>query len=165
MKFSRLAGLIPLPELTVVLVTALIVLGARTLRDAGRLPFARRFGNVRQAEEEYALQAERQRARLIASCIVFAIISIPHILRLVPPNGVYGFRTAATQSNRAIWYQANAFSGWALLVASAIGATTLLILPTTARRWLVWAAFLVPVFGALAASSVYLTGLIDSPPF
>jgi len=32
--------------------------------------------------------AERKRARLIASCIVFALISIPLILKIVPPNGM-----------------------------------------------------------------------------
>jgi hypothetical protein len=34
--------------------------------------------------------------------VVFVIISIPLILRVVPPNGIYGFRIAATQASRAI---------------------------------------------------------------
>lgn len=155
--------LIPLPELAVVLVIAVVVLGLRTLREFSLLPFARRAGNVSQPREG-PLETERRRTQLIASCVLFMIISIPLILRVVPPNGVYGFRTASTQSNSAIWYPANAFMGWALLVAAAISAIALLILPATVKRWLMWAAFLVPVFGAIVASFVYLSGLIESGP-
>jgi hypothetical protein len=43
--------LIPLPELAVVLVIALVVLGLRTLREFSRLPFARRAGHVSQPRE------------------------------------------------------------------------------------------------------------------
>jgi len=155
--------LIPLPELAVVLVIALVVLGLRTLREFSRLPFARRAGHVSQPREGH-VDTERKRTQLIASCILLIIISIPLILRVVPPNGVYGFRTASTQSNSAIWYPANAFLGWALLVAAGISAIVLLILPATVKRWLLWAAFLVPVFGAIVASFVYLNGLIESGP-
>jgi uncharacterized membrane protein len=157
-------GVIPLPELVVVLVVALVVLGWRTLREIVRLRSARRTGTVRQLREAQHADTQRTRVRLIASCVVFMIISVPLILRIVPPNGIYGFRTALTQSNSAIWYQANAFDGWALLIASAISATVLMLLPSTARRSVVWAAFLLPVFGALAASFVYLNSLVASRP-
>ena len=155
--------LIPLPELAVVLVIALVVLGLRTLREFSLLSFARRVGNVSQPRDGH-LETERKRTQLIASCVLLMIISIPLILRVVPPNGVYGFRTASTQSNSAIWYPANTFMGWALLVAAAISAIVLLILPATVKRWLLWAAFLVPMFGAIVASFVYLNGLIESGP-
>ena len=155
--------LIPLPELAVVLVIALVVLGLRTLREFSLLSFARRVGNVSQPRDGH-LETERKRTQLIASCVLLMIISIPLILRVVPPNGVYGFRTASTQSNSAIWYPANTFMGWALLVAAAISAVVLLILPATVKRWLLWAAFLVPMFGAIVASFVYLNGLIESGP-
>lgn len=157
-------GVVPLPELFVVLVVALVVLGWRTLREVIQLRNARRAGTVRQLREAQHADTQRTRARLIASCVLFIIISVPLILRIVPPNGSYGFRTALTQSNSAIWYQANAFDGWALLIASAISATVLMFLPPTARRSLVWAAFLLPVFGAVAASFVYLNSLVASRP-
>jgi hypothetical protein len=157
-------GVIPLPELVVVLVVALAVLGWRTLREVIQLRNARRAGTVPQLREAQHADTERTRAKLIASCVLFMIISVPHILRVVPPNRVYGFRTSLTMSNSAIWYQANAFNGWALLIASAISATVLMFLPATARRSVVWAAFLLPVFGALAASSVYLNSLVESRP-
>jgi hypothetical protein len=94
--------------------------------------------------------------RLIASCVLFAAISVPLIIRVVPPNGLYGFRTAATQSSPAIWYPANAFMGWALLVAAALSTTLLIVLPESARRWVVWLTFLAPVSGAIGASFAYL---------
>jgi hypothetical protein len=105
------------------------------------------------------MAAERYRSRLVASCVVLIVISVPLILSAVPPNGVYGFRVAATQSSPAIWYPANAFMGWALLVAAVISAVLLTILPATVKRWLLLATVLVPVLGAIAASFVYLNRL------
>jgi len=110
-------------------------------------------------EGKEPMAAERYRSRLLASCVALVVISVPLILRAVPPNGVYGFRVAATQSGPAIWYPANAFMGWALLVAAVISAVLLTILPATVKRWLLLATFLVPVLGAIAASFVYLNQL------
>jgi uncharacterized membrane protein len=102
---------------------------------------------------------QRKRAKLIASCVMIAIISIPLILRVVPPNGIYGFRNAATRSSPAIWYPANAFMGWALLLAAVISAISLVVLPATVKRWVLWVAYLVPLSVALVASLVYLNRL------
>src|SRR5262245_60811436 len=100
--------------------------------------------------------AERQRWQLVASCIFIALISIPPILRMVPPNGVYGFRTGFTRSSSDIWYQANAFMGWVLLAAAAASGTALTMLPATAKRWQLYVTFLGPVLCAVAASFWYL---------
>ena len=102
------------------------------------------------------MDSQRRRAKLIAACIVFVVISIPLIVRAVPPNGVYGFRNHTTLSSAAIWYPANAFAGWALSVAAVISAWLLFRLPAAAARWLVWVAFLAPIVAAFAASVVYL---------
>jgi uncharacterized membrane protein len=107
-------------------------------------------------EGSVPMAAERYRARLVASCVLLAAISIPLILRLVPPNGVYGFRTSVTRSSVAIWYSANAFMGWALLVGACVSAAGLVYLPTTSNRALLLAAFLVPLLGAVMASFLYL---------
>jgi hypothetical protein len=103
--------------------------------------------------------AERYRARLGASCVALIVMSVPLILRAVPPNGVYGFRVAATPSSPAIWCPANAFMGWAMSVAAVISAVLLAILPATVKRWLLLATFWVPVLGAITASFVYLNRL------
>ena len=110
-------------------------------------------------EGKEPMAAERYRWRLVASCVAIAAISVPLILRRVPPNGVYGFRTNLTRSSTDIWYAANAFMGWALLVAAIMSAGALTFLPETAKRWLLLATFLVPLLCAVVASFMYLERL------
>src|SRR5258706_6093347 len=55
---------------------------------------------------------------LLIGAGVIAVVSIPLILKMVPPNHLYGFRTPSTLANRALWYRANTFAGWALLIAA-----------------------------------------------
>ena len=105
------------------------------------------------------LAAERYRAKLLASCWVIGTLSIPLIFQLVPPNGVYGFRTSATRASADIWYSANTFMGWALVAGAVVSAATLLVQPATAKRWQLLATFLVPLFVAVAASFAYLDRL------
>jgi hypothetical protein len=80
-------------------------------------------------------------------------------LKLVPPNGIYGLRTSATPSTPEIWYSANAFMGWALLVASTTSISLLLKLPETEARWRMRVASLTPVVLAVAISFAYLARL------
>jgi hypothetical protein len=148
---------LPLPEIAVVVVVALAISGARALWRASRVPHARRASDFRRSRHE---DAQQMRARLMAACVMWALISIPLILKVVPPNGIYGFRIPATQTSRAIWYPANAFMGWALSAAAVVSATFLSALPGTAKRWHLWAAFLAPLFGAIAASFVYVKHLV-----
>lgn len=105
------------------------------------------------------LAAERYRGRLLASAVVIAAISVPLIVQIVPPNGVYGFRTSLTRGSVDIWYSANAFMGWALLFGAAVSATAVTRLPAHARRELLLAVFLLPLLGAVAASFAYLNQL------
>ena len=70
---------------------------------------------------------------LIALCV-------PLILRKVPRNRFYGFRTARTLSSDAVWYPANRIAGTALVWAGLIwlvgGLTIPLIAPPAdARAW------------------------------
>jgi len=50
-------------------------------------------------------------AGLLAACL-----GLPLMLRRIPPNRFYGFRTPATLRDPEIWYPANAFAGRLLLV-------------------------------------------------
>ncbi len=43
--------------------------------------------------------------------------SIPMVLGMVRPNRWYGFRTGKTLSSPGIWYPANRFSGWLMLLS------------------------------------------------
>jgi hypothetical protein len=90
--------------------------------------------------------------------MVLAAVSIPMILRKVPPNPIYGFRTRLTLSKPAIWYPANAFYGRTLLVAAAFSLAILWFLPEAilGRPWVPLAVFLVPLLASVVASFVYL---------
>jgi hypothetical protein len=52
--------------------------------------------------------------------VVTILISIPLVLRIVPPNLFYGFRTRKTLSNTELWYEANYRGGVNLIIASVI---------------------------------------------
>lgn len=146
---------VPVPEIFAALVVSVVAIAIRFAWRAGRARWLRRAGiATHRAIDER--EPERIRARLVASCVLLVIISLPLILRLVPPNGMYGFRTGATRSTPAIWYQANAFSGWALSIAAVASATLLMVLPATAKRWMLWAVFFGPVAAAVVLSFAYL---------
>lgn len=148
---------IPLPEILVVVTIALITYGVRVLRQAGSS--RERLDAESRISAAEATPLEHKRAQLVASCVAIAVISVPLILEVVPPNGIYGFRTGVTMSRPDLWYPANAFLGWALLAASVVSATLLMTLPARTRRWLLWTAFLVPTLAAIAVSFAYLERL------
>jgi uncharacterized membrane protein len=52
--------------------------------------------------------------------IVIITVSIPLILRLIPRNGLYGFRVPKTLASDNVWYPANQAAGIALLLAGCI---------------------------------------------
>ena len=60
--------------------------------------------------------------------IIFAIIAVPLILRKVPRNVVYGFRTRATLDNDFVWYEANAYFGKLFLISSLLSAILIVFL-------------------------------------
>jgi len=65
---------------------------------------------------------------IVVCASVFALIAIPLMLRKVPRNIIYGYRTRATLSDDFVWYAANAYFGRALLVASIVSALTIYVL-------------------------------------
>jgi len=98
---------------------------------------------------------------LFVPCGIIAVASVPLVLKLVPPNGVYGFRTKQTLSSPEIWFRANRFAGCALFVSSAITAAILAVRPEYAsgREPAGLAALLVPLLMALAASFAYVRAI------
>jgi uncharacterized membrane protein len=89
---------------------------------------------------------------LLIACAVIAVIAVPLILRRVPPNSLYGFRTPRTLADRNLWFRVNHFAGWALLIASIVSAVLLLLVPPPPNALL----FVGPLGLALVASLVYL---------
>lgn len=52
--------------------------------------------------------------------LLFIGISIPLILRKIPPNRIYGFRVAKTLGNPDIWYRANEYAGKLMAIAGVV---------------------------------------------
>lgn len=52
--------------------------------------------------------------------LLFIGLSIPLILRRIPPNWMYGFRVAKTLENPEIWYNANEYAGKRLALAGVV---------------------------------------------
>jgi hypothetical protein len=105
------------------------------------------------------------RASLLLTCAVTALVSLPLIKRKVPPNRFYGFRTRETLASPDVWYPVNAFSGWALLVASAISFVVVCLLSdeALANQWIGAAAFIVPVGLGLVATLLYQRRFTQRP--
>lgn len=95
---------------------------------------------------------------LLVGAAVVAAASIPLILKAVPPNRIYGFRTRKTLSNEALWYRANAFAGWALLIAAIASGTLLILVRGSALAGAAYGvtAFALPVVIAVVACFIYL---------
>ena len=98
---------------------------------------------------------------LFIPCAIVAVACVPLNLKLVPPNGVYGFRTRQTLASPDVWFRANRFAGCALFIASGITAAVYAARPELAsgRELPGVAVLLVPLIVALAASFGYLRTL------
>ena len=63
--------------------------------------------------------------------LLFVGLSLPLIKGRVPPNSIYGFRTAKSLSDPKIWYEINRIAGVDLLIAGVLimlGADVMLFL-------------------------------------
>jgi uncharacterized membrane protein len=92
---------------------------------------------------------------LLAACVVIALLSVPLILKVVPPNRWYGIRTARTLSNHELWFCANRFAGWAFLAAASVSAAALVLAPEVASAYGAL-VLVVPIGVALGVSLAYL---------
>lgn len=52
--------------------------------------------------------------------IFLVALSVPLILKKVPPNDWYGFRTPKTRSDERIWYEANRIAAQGMVVAGIV---------------------------------------------
>ena len=57
----------------------------------------------------------------VGTSALLMVIAIPLMLRRIPPNALYGFRTPQTLRNPELWYEINAYAGRRLLVAGGVG--------------------------------------------
>jgi uncharacterized membrane protein len=64
---------------------------------------------------------------------VLVVMAIPMILGWIPPNRVYGFRTASTLVDASVWYAVNASSGRHLLLLGVLMVGLDFLLPDSLR--------------------------------
>lgn len=81
-------------------------------------------------------------SEVAAYSILFAVvglvligISIPLIMRKVPPNPFYGCRTRKTLSDSKIWYEANYISGIDFCIAGSLVLVSSLAMLALAKAW------------------------------
>ena len=91
---------------------------------------------------------------LIILCALVAAAAAPLMLRLIPPNPVYGLPTRRMNSQPEMWYLVNSFGGRALVVAAGISAILIMMYNGTWLRsgWAQLFAFVIPVGGAVGAT-------------
>jgi len=84
------------------------------------------------------------------------VFALPLILGIVPPNRLYGIRTAETLADEQRWYQVNQYAGWVLSGSSLLYLSVAMFFPsviageTLPGRWLVHlAAFVAPLIMSL----------------
>jgi len=103
---------------------------------------------------------------ILGCALVFALLAVPLILRRVPRNLVYGFRTRSTLNDDSVWYEANAHFGCGLLIASITTGIAILILyrvESLAPALFLKAsivALVAPLFVAILATSRFVRSLI-----
>jgi uncharacterized membrane protein len=96
---------------------------------------------------------------LLAACALVFLLGIPLVLKLVPPNRIYGFRTPTTLSRPDIWYRVNAFAGYALMLAAAVTALIISCAPQVSELQAA-AILVVLLICAMAASFAYLKRIV-----
>lgn len=94
---------------------------------------------------------------LLLMCALFSVAGVPLILKLVPPNEIFGVRTERALSRADIWYEVNRFAGWALVTAAAVTALLLMIWSGTMLKpaWRQLLALLLPLACAIGATLWY----------
>lgn len=98
---------------------------------------------------------------LLLAPAILILISLPLMLGKVKPNGLYGFRTKKTLSNERIWYKANKFTGWALVLSSIITGALILVMRSSETTYNETALFYVflPIIIGIVIAAVYVKTL------
>lgn len=65
---------------------------------------------------------------ILACSVLMAVVAIPLILKKVPRNRIYGYRTRTTLRDDHTWYEVNAYFGRGLLTASLITIISMIFL-------------------------------------
>jgi uncharacterized membrane protein len=94
---------------------------------------------------------------------IILLLSLPLIFGLIPPNPIYGVRTAETLADRDLWYRANRYGGWTLAVSSILYLGIAAIFPSVGideRALGLWLLQLVVFVGPLIISLLLIRNYI-----
>ena len=83
--------------------------------------------------------------------VLLVVISLPLMLRWIPPNHVYGLRIPATLNDKSVWYDANALSGRHLFVLGVVMVALEFVLPVSMRMWTLRVIGFAGFFGIMIA--------------
>ena len=72
-----------------------------------------------------------KRKLLTSPPLIIAVFSLPMALGVIPPNPIYGFRTAASMASREAWYSANVSAG---ITGAALGALGAVLIHSLLRK-------------------------------
>lgn len=102
----------------------------------------------------------------IGLCILFIGMSIPFIYEKIGPNPVYGFRISKTMKDDVIWYKANKFLGYAMVIASIFSLLCLTLKLVYPAMFLLFeqtyydiTVFTVPLLISIVTSFIYVLKL------
>lgn len=102
----------------------------------------------------------------ILPALLFLILALPLIAGIVPPNRIYGIRTANTIANPHHWYRANRYGGIIIIISSLtylLIAALLNTIPSTRGDILFWllhlSAFLTPLIIGIRRIQHYIQNL------
>jgi uncharacterized membrane protein len=71
---------------------------------------------------------------LLLLCALIAIAGAALILKLIPPNEIFGVRTERALAREDVWYEVNWFGGWALVAAAGVAALAIMVYSGTWLR-------------------------------
>jgi SdpI/YfhL protein family len=134
----------------------------RTIEVLGPARGPRMRGVSRLCAYNPIMVAEMTSQPFFIPAVIFAALSVPLVLGLVPPNRFFGVRTRRTLSSPDLWRRTNRVAGWAVLAASAVylevarARPYIRTAPDDLRVWLVHlAAFAGPLVAALYVAARY----------
>jgi hypothetical protein len=103
---------------------------------------------------------------LIVACFLVAAAATPLMLRLIPPNPIYGYPTRRRNTEPETWFLVNSFAGRALVIAAGVSAILLMMYNGTLLRsgWAQFFAFLIPMGAAVGATVWFERKTRTAPP-
>jgi uncharacterized membrane protein len=102
----------------------------------------------------------------LVPAILILTASIPLAIGIVPRNRVYGIRTCKTLSDDSVWYPANRFGGWALIISCLFYLLLSTLMPYNKDQqdnfsiWIIhFTGFLLPLASGIIITLLYVRKL------